>query len=48
MYSVVPYYIAKDLIELPFSIFLPLLFSFFYFGMGTDVTMTQFGNFYAI
>jgi len=48
MYSVVPYYIAKDLIELPVSIFLPLLFSFFYFGMGTDVTMAQFGNFYAI
>jgi ABC-type multidrug transport system permease subunit len=43
-----PYYFAKDLIELPISVILPLLFSFFYFGMGTDVTMMQFGCFYLI
>ncbi len=39
MYGVIPYYIAKDLIDLPLNIFIPLFFSFFYFGMGTDVTM---------
>ena len=33
------YYFAKDLIDLPLNIFIPLFFSFFYFGMGTDVTM---------
>ncbi len=48
MYGIIPYYIAKDLIDLPLNMFIPLFFSFFYFGMGTNVTMQQFGNFYAI
>ena len=48
MYGVMPYYLAKDLIELPSNIIIPLCFSVFYFGMGTDVTMEQFGYFYLI
>lgn len=48
MYGVVPYYLAKDLIELPVAIMLPFLFSLFYLGMGTDVTLYQFSNFYLI
>lgn len=48
MYGIIPYYVAKDLIDLPLNMFIPLFFSFFYFGMGTDVTMYQFGSFYAI
>lgn len=47
-YDVMPYYIAKDLIELPYTIFFPLLFSFFYLGMGTDVTLTRWLNYYII
>ena len=48
MYGVLPYYLAKDIIELPINIVLPLLFSLFYIGMGTEVTMIQFIFFYAI
>lgn len=48
LYNVLPYYLAKDLIELPITIGLAFLFSLFYFGMGTDVTMEQFGNFFTI
>lgn len=47
-YGVVPYYLAKDIIEMPITLILPLIFSCFYFGMGTDVTMEQFGYFYFI
>lgn len=39
LFGVLPYYLAKDLIELPITLILPLIFSAFYFGMGTDVTM---------
>ena len=48
MYNIIPYYLAKDLIELPISLAMPLFFSFFYFGMGTDVTFDRFINFYLI
>lgn len=48
MYNVLPYYLAKDTIELPLSIILPLLFSLFYFGMATNVTWEQWVNFYTI
>lgn len=48
MYDVLPYYIAKDLIELPSNLLLPLIFSTFYLGMGTDVTTDQLINFYGI
>jgi hypothetical protein len=48
MYNVLPYYLAKDVIELPLSIILPLLFSLFYFGMATNVTWEQWVNFYTI
>ena len=48
MYGIIPYYLAKDLVELPVNLLLPFLFSLFYFGMGTDVTMEQFGYFYFI
>ncbi len=48
MYNVLPYYLAKDVIELPLSVILPLLFSLFYFGMATNVTWEQWVNFYTI
>ena len=32
----------------PISLIIPLFFSVFYFGMGTDVTMDRFVNFYLI
>lgn len=38
MYDIMPYYVAKDLIELPSNLLLPLIFSLFYLGMGTNVT----------
>ncbi len=47
-YDVVPYYLAKDLIELPVTAFMPFVFSLFYLGMATDVTLPQFANFYLI
>jgi len=48
MYNIIPYYLAKDIIELPVSIVAPLFFSVFYFGMGTDVTLDRFLNFYMV
>ena len=48
MYNIIPYYLAKDLIEIPISLVIPLFFSVFYFGMGTDVTMERFVNFFLI
>jgi hypothetical protein len=48
MYNIIPYYVAKDLIEIPISFIIPLFFSVVYFGMGTDVTMDRFVNFYLI
>jgi ABC-type multidrug transport system permease subunit len=48
LYGVIPYYLGKDIVELPITIMLPLIFSLFYFGMGTDITMEQFGYFYLI
>lgn len=48
MYTIIPYYLAKDLIELPVALGIPIFFSLFYFGMGTNVTMGRFMNFYVI
>ncbi len=48
MYKVIPYYLAKDIIDLPINIFVPFFFSLFYLGMGTNVTTAQFINFYLV
>jgi hypothetical protein len=48
LYDVLPYCLAKDLVELPIMVVISLIFSLFYPGMAGDVTFTQFGNFYAI
>lgn len=48
LYDVLPYYLAKDLVELPIMIIIPMMLSVFYPCMAGDVTFAQFGNFYAI
>jgi hypothetical protein len=47
-YDVLPYYLAKDLIELPMTALLPLMFSIFYLGMSEDIDLTKWTNFYSI
>jgi ABC-type multidrug transport system permease subunit len=48
LYDVGPYYLAKDLVEFPLTVLIPLFFTCFYPVMAQNVTPVQFGNFYAI
>ncbi len=49
MYTVMPYYIAKVVMELPMSFILPMISEIIiYFGVGLTVTASQFFYFYLI
>ena len=48
MYGVVPYFVAKDIVQLPLNILLPFLFSLLYFGIGENITIPQFLIFFMV
>lgn len=49
LYTVIPYYFSKFIIELPVLAISPMIFSLIvYFGIGTTITASQFFYFYLV
>ena len=49
LYSTLPYFLAKDFMEIPILLIVPLMFTIItYFGVGLEVSLNQIFLFYAV